>query len=239
MSTRTETRRFMGVGVVLCSIWLTTGTVAPVVLGRARAKISLEEVIHCVQANEEKLSLIKMDFRTDFTSEGSVPDHGRGHPLASGESNRTHYRRTQWAQDGIRQRFAEQMFNEHGMTLSAISVVDGETYRASHLPEMKRGKIMAMSRYNRWQVNFASRLFYHPLNDPQGRSYPPLSESLAAVEVLSDVSIQELNGRDVFVLDIRSGTPLRCIKRKTVLGFQFPVEQRATVTVGRNTGMFA
>lgn len=169
---------------------------------------TLKEVIRCVEANEAKLSLIKMDFRTDYSSEGERPDYPRRHPGAGGRLPETRYQEVQWAQDGIRQRFVHSFFNQNGLRICQINVVDGETCKVGDWPELKRGTIRDVSGYSRWMVNFAAQLSYRPFYHPE-EGAPLLSELLATAELLSDVGLQERNGRDVFVLDIRSG-PLGC-----------------------------
>jgi peptide methionine sulfoxide reductase MsrB len=165
---------------------------------------TLEDVIRSVKANEEKLSLIKMDFRTDFSSEGEPPDYPRRHPGAGGRLPEVRYEEVQWAQDGIRQRFVHSFFNQDGRRICQINVVDGETCKVGDWPELKRGTIRDVSGYSRWMVNFAAQLSYRPFYHPE-EGAPLLSELLATAELLSDVSLQQRNGRDVSVLDIRSG----------------------------------
>ncbi len=169
---------------------------------------TLEEVIRSAEANEEKLSLIKMDFRTDSSSEGEAPEYPRRHPGAGGRLPKTRYAEVQWAQDGIRQRFVHSFFNPDGRRICQISVVDGETCKVGDWPELKRGTIRDVSGYSRWMVNFAAQLSYRPFYHPE-EGAPLLSETLATAELLSDVSLQQQNGVDVCALDIRSG-PLGC-----------------------------
>jgi hypothetical protein len=165
---------------------------------------SLQQVIDCVRSNEEKLALVKMNFSVDFTYQGEPPHRPRD-PRASDKRLKAPHDEIEWAQDGIRQRFVHARFSEGSLWLNEISVVDGEVQKCADWPDLKRGSITEVSAYSRWMVNYASRLYYRPMyRDPD--EWPLLSEVLASLDTMPAVVRQELDGRDVFVLDVPSGT---------------------------------
>lgn len=104
-----------------------------------------------------------------------------------------------------RQRFVRRSLDENGLGLSQIDVVDGEVHRNGDWPQLKRGGIAPVSNYTRWMANFVSRLFYRPIC-LSPRDWPLLSETLASADMLLNVDTQKLNDKDVYVVDIKSGT---------------------------------
>ncbi len=77
---RVNNNSFLLEGLIACSVFLFTLGIASATA--ANNAPSLQEVIDRVKANEDKLSLIKMNFCADFTSEGKPPDRPRD-PRAS------------------------------------------------------------------------------------------------------------------------------------------------------------
>lgn len=192
--------------MILSLVFLTASFARGVESGISRAgKRPMDEVVACVRANEGKLALIKMEFCADFTSEGDLPDYSYLPRVSSREQPEVHHEETEWAQDGIRQRFVRRIFSEHGLGYGAICVVDGEVRKGGDWPKLKRGTIKDVSQYDRWMANFASLLFYRPFYRPEDGARL-LSEILATAEVTSDVVVQKLHDRAVFVVDIKGET---------------------------------
>jgi hypothetical protein len=165
----------------------------------------LRQVIGCVKSNEAKLSTIKMAFVADFAFEGSLPDYALRDRRITRAESKVRREEIEWAQDGIRQRFVRRSLDENGLGLSQIDVVDGEVHRNGDWPELKRGGIAPVSNYTRWMANFVSRLFYRPIC-LSPRDWPLLSEALASGDMVLNVDRQKLNDKDVYVVDIKSGT---------------------------------
>ncbi len=165
---------------------------------------SLQDVINRVRSNEEKLTLVKMDYAVSWRREGRVPDFYYSDPRASRTDPNGAHQEVEWAQDGIRQRFVRRDFRDARLSLSQISVVDGEVTKSGDWPQLRGGAIRPVSDYDRWMVNRVSQLFYRPCSVSKDE-WPLLSEWLGSRSVGSGAAKRKLNGKDVFVVDTTSG----------------------------------
>lgn len=163
---------------------------------------SIQQVVDSVRSNEQKLSLIRMRFHAKFSSEGQTPEQSSD-PRA-GSKRAVRHEEIEWAQDGIRQYFVHRDTKQEddGSIFGEISVVDGEVYKSADWPALKRGTVRDVSKYDRWMVNYAALLYYRPFYRP-GAGARLLSETLASAEVVSDVALESLNDRQVYLLDVR------------------------------------
>jgi hypothetical protein len=164
---------------------------------------SLQDVIDRVRSNEEKLTLVKMNSVTSWRREGRLPDVYYSDPRVSRTDFKETHQESEWAQDGIRQRFVRRNFRDGRLRFSEISVIDGEVTKSGDWPELKRGVIKPVVASTRWVTNWPSQLFYRPCGEAS-EDWPLLSEWLGSRALGSGADRRKLNGEDVFVVDTAS-----------------------------------
>lgn len=179
-----------------CVLFLISTTVSAE-SGQSPQAISLEALRAMVAANEDLVSLIKMDYTIEITTTGEPP-----RPSGSGIQCDRHrgrgftHRDVTWAQDGIKQYCNNSFFySPNELASNSINAIDGEVWKWARGPDLMQGKIDYIDRFP-WVNNEIVFLGLRPFTGEH-----LLSEILVAEYSSIHDEIAIIDGREAYIVD--------------------------------------